>query len=252
MLTRSRSVALLTALAALCALPLGSAAASTGGFGDTVGDMPQFAADLGATTVAVSDDAISVETAIVPRAPAGWGGCAYLIGETCIPADMSVTWYVDHAPGGSLTDDGADTRIVVVPQQGRSLWDSERWSSAGGRFLPGPRPLGSEEPGSLRWSLRLSDLDVERPATLRIWAVSSFRSPPGLGAPLDYEDRAGPGTIALGELAAARTGPAPVTSCKRRATASHHPRRRMLSDMGIASGRALGAAKRRCAQPSAA
>lgn len=252
MLARTRSTALLAAITALFALPAGGAAASTGGFGDVTGDMPQFAADLGATTVAASDDAISVETAIVPRAPAGWGGCAYEIGETCIPADMSVTWYLDHAPGGSLSDDGADTKVVVVPERGRSLWDSESWSSAGNRYLPGPRPLGSEEPESLRWSLRLSDLGIERPATLRLWVVSSFRSPPGLGAPLDYEDRAGPGTISLDEPAALRAGASPAASCKRRATASQRPRRRMLSNLRVAPGRAVGAAKRRCAQPSAA
>src|ERR1044072_97242 len=202
----ARTLALLAATASICALSTGSATASFAGFGDPTGDMSQFAVDLGTTTVTVSEDAISVETAIVPRPPADWGGCASLIGETCIPADMSITWSLDHAPAdGSVADDGADTKVVVVPEQGRSLWESERWSSAGDRYLPGPRPLGREEPGSVRWSLRLSDLGIERPATLRIWAVSFFGALPGLGAPIDYEDRAGPGTIFLGETADART-----------------------------------------------
>jgi len=250
MLSPTRSIALLAAIAAICALPAGNAVASTGGFEDPTGDMPQFAPDLGATAVTASDDAISVGTAIVPRAPAGWGGCAYLVGETCIPADMSVTWYLDFIPGsGSVADDGADAKIVVVPERGRSIWESRRWD--GGSFHSGARPLGSEDSGSLRWSLRLTDLGVELPATLRIWVVSSFRSPPGLGAPLDYEDRAGPGTISLDEQGAPRAGVAPAAACKRRATASHRPRRRLLSDIGVASGRAVGAARRRCSPPTA-
>lgn len=254
MVRRLRPVALIAAVAAICALPAASAAASTVTFGDATGDMSQFAVDLGATTVAVSDDAVSVETAIVPRPPAGWGGCAYLIGEACIPAEMNVSWYLDFAPAaGSVADEGADARIVVVPEPGRSLWESELWSSAGGRFLPGPRPLGSQEPDSVRWSLRLSDLGIARPATVRIWAVSFFGAQPGLGAPIDYEDRAGPATILLDEGAAGTGREAGSTArCKRKAAASARRRRmRLLSDVAVAPGRALGATKRRCAQSSA-
>jgi hypothetical protein len=249
--SRSRSAVLLAAIAAICALPAGNAVASTAGFDDATGDMSQFAVDLGTTTVTVSDDAISVETAIVPRPPAGWGGCAYQIAEACIPADMSITWYLDHVPaGGSVADDGADAKVVVVPQRGRSLWESWRWD--GGRFSSGLRPLGSEDPGSVRWSLRLSDLGLARPATLRIWAVSFFGSQPGLGAPIDYEDKAGPGTIFLGEPAAARADAPVAAGCKRRTAASLRARLRRLADMDVSPGRAVGATKRRCAQPNAA
>lgn len=248
MLFPARLLALLTAIAAICALSAGSAAASTTTFGDPVGDMPQFAADLGASTITADGDAISVETAVLPRPPAEWGGCAFYVGEACIPADMNVTWYVDHVPAaGSVADEGADTKLVVVPQRGRSLWESSSWSDAGDRYLPGLRPLGSEEDGTLRWSLRLSDLGIERPATVRVWAVSFFGALPGLGAPIDYEDRTAPGTISLGEEPAPVAG-APATRCKRKASASARRQHlRMLSDMAVSPGRAVGAVKRRCA-----
>ncbi len=251
----TRPFALLLALVALCALP-GAAAAGPNDFDDPIGDMPTYAADLGTTTVLDGGDTLSVETAIVSRPPAGWGGCAYSVGSACIPAEMSVTWYLDHAPGGNPTDDGADVKVVVVPDQGLSFWTSERWSTAGDRYLPGPRPLGSEAPGALRWSARLSDLGIERPASVRVWAVSSFRSPPGIGTPLDLEDRAGPGTVSLSSPDA-EASPA---SCGRGATASMRPRRRAprarpsarrssatRPSAAVAPGRAVGPPRRACA-----
>lgn len=253
MASSTRPLALLLALAALCVLP-GSAAADPSDFDDPIGDMPMYAADLGTTTVLDGGEALSVETAIVARPPAGWGGCAYSVGNACIPAEMSVTWYLDHAPGGSPADDGADVKVTVVPEQGLSLWTSERWNA--GRWAPGSRPLGSDAPDALRWSSRLSDLGIEPPASVRIWVVSSFRSPPGIGTPLDYEDRAGPGTISLG-ASSAEASPA---SCTRRASASRRPQRRLLhtrpsaartsakrASAAVAPGRAVGPARRGCA-----
>lgn len=246
-------LALLLALAALCLLP-GGAGASDDDFVDPIGDMPMYAVDLGTTTVLDGGDTLSVETAMVPRPPAGWGGCAYSFGSACIPAEMSVTWFLDHVAGGNPADDGADVKVTVTPEEGLSFWTSERWSSSADRYLPGPRPLGSEAPESLRWSARLSDLGIEaRPANVRIWVVSTFRSPPGIGTPLDLEDRAGPGTVVLG----APTASASPAGCDRRATVSRRPQRRLLrsgaarprtarSNAGVAPGRALGP-RRGCA-----
>lgn len=243
-------VCFLSFLLALAALALpGGAAAGVDDFADPIGDMPMYATDLGTTTVLDGEDTLSVETAIVPRPPAGWGGCAYAVGSACIPADMGVTWFLDSGPGGSPSDDGADVKVVVVPEEGLSFWSSERWSD--GRWVSGPRPLGSEAPEALRWSARLADLGVERPATVRAWVVSSFRSPPGIGTPLDLEDRAGPGIIVLG----APSADAAATTCNRGATMSRRPPRRLLStrpsakrsNAAVAPGRAVGPQRRRCA-----
>lgn len=55
--------------------------AATTSFDDPVGDTPEFAPDLGVTTVTISDEeTISVDTRLTPRPPAGWGGCAYYVG----------------------------------------------------------------------------------------------------------------------------------------------------------------------------
>lgn len=271
-----RSASCLTAFAVLCCLVAGSAgAATTASFDDPVGDVLEFAPDLGTTAVTIGDDeTISVDTRITPRPPAGWGGCAYYVGfppyQTCVPADMNVTWYVDHTAGaGSLADDGADAKVVVVPRSGQTFWEGSRWDSANGKFSAGAKPLGSEDPGGARWSLRLADLGIPRPATLRIWAVSLYKSYNGLGALLNYEDRAGPGTVAVDGPAPAPAGsPATTAPCKRKASTVNQMGQRLrklrrraragkpgatrkLRRTRAARGRAIQAMKRLCGPPVA-
>src|SRR5687768_9864961 len=88
-----RTVAVLAIAAAACLLPAAAHAATSASFDDPVGDTTQYAPDLGATTLTVGDDeTFTVDTRIVPRPPAYWGGCAYTVGffpyQTCVPADM--------------------------------------------------------------------------------------------------------------------------------------------------------------------
>lgn len=199
-----RAVAILAVMGlSWLAAPALAAAASNSSFDDPVGDTLEFAPDLGATTLTVGDDeTIAVDTRIVPRPPAFWGGCAYYVGfppfQTCVPSNMNVTWYVDYASGsGSVADDGADAKVVVVPSSGQTFWESARWDAANGKFSAGAQPAGSEDEGGARWTLRLADLGIPRPATVRIWVVSLYKSYNGLGVLLDYSDKAGPGTVAV-------------------------------------------------------
>lgn len=267
---RRRLTALLAVCALFCCLPAASAGATTtASFDDPVGDSLEFAADLGATTVTVGDDdAVSVDTLVTPRPPAGWGGCSHYVVGICMPSDMTLTWYLDYAAGaGSLADDGADAKVLVVPQQGTSTWEGSRWDAAAGSFSAGARPLGSEDSDSARWSLRLSDLGVPRPATVRIWAVSLYRSFNGLGQQLSYEDKAGPGTVTI-------PGPPPTLDpaaslpCKRKADTVNRLQRRLrtlrraakrgepgaarkLRRLRATKGRAVKAMVRRCGPPVA-
>lgn len=197
-------------------LPAGALGAASGSFEDPVGDTLEFAPDLGLTSVTVGDDeTIAVDTRIVPRPPAGWGGCAYYVVGTCIPSDMNVTWYFDYDPAaGSVADDGADAKVVVVPARGQTFWESDRWNAAAGKFTAGAQPAGTEDPGGVRWALRLADLGIPRPAALRVWAVSLYKSYNGLGVLLDYSDTAGPGTISIPGPATGG-GTQPSGSCKR-------------------------------------
>ncbi len=269
---QARPVALLVAFALLCCLPVASTAAATSGsFEDPIGDVLEFAPDLGATTVTVGDDeTIAVDTRIVPRPPAFWGGCAYYVVGTCIPADMTVTWYLDHTPGsGSVADDGADAKVVVIPRRGETFWEGSRWDTANGRFSAGAQPAGAEDSGGARWTLRLADLGIPRPATLRIWAVSLYKSYNGLGTLLEYEDKAGPGTVAV-EAPPGTSGPAGVAAsgpCKRKtrtvnaiqrriralrrhADDGNRRARRKLRRLRDTRGRAVRAMKHRCGPPA--
>ena len=47
------------------------------------------------------------------------------------------------------------------------------------------------------WTLRLADLGLARPATIRLRVVSSYKSYTGLGVLVDYTDVAGPGSVAV-------------------------------------------------------
>ena len=118
-----RTAAALAIAIACVVLPASAGAASNASFDDPIGDSTYYAADLGATTVAVGDDdTVNVDTRIVPRPPAYWGGCAYTVGafpyQTCVPANMNVTWYLDFsANGGSVADDGADAKVTAIPSR---------------------------------------------------------------------------------------------------------------------------------------
>lgn len=199
-------VALTLALA--LALPASAAATVSGSFDDSIGDSTQYAPDLGATTLTIGDDdTIVVDTRIVPQPPAGWGGCAYYVVGTCVPSNMNVTWYFDYSPSsGSVADGGADAKVVVVPSQGQTFWESDRWDAANGKFSSGAQPAGAEDPGGATWTLRLGDLGIPKPATLRVWVVSLYKSYNGLGELRNYSDTAGPGTISVPGAPAAAGG----------------------------------------------
>lgn len=194
-----RANVVLVAVLAFAAVPAAAVAATSGSFDDPVGDTPEFAPDLGASTVTVGDDdTLAVNTRIVPRPPAFWGGCAYYVVGICMPADMNVTWYFDYSPtAGSVADGGADAKVVVVPVRGQTFWEGSRWDAANGKFTAGAQPAGAEDPGGIAWTLRLADLGIPKPATLRVWAVSTYRSYNGVGALFDYSDTAGPGTVSI-------------------------------------------------------
>jgi len=266
---RTRLVVSLVAVAALGCLPAtGAAAATSGSFEDEIGDSDEFAPDLGLTTVAIGDDeTISVDTRFESRPPAFWGGCAYYVVGTCIPADMTVTWYLDHTPGaGSLADGGADAKVVAIPRRGKTTWEGSNWDTANGRFSAGAPPVAGDDEDGARWTLRLADLGIPRPATLRIWAVSLYKSYNGLGVLLEYEDVAGPGTI---PVEAAPGVVAPVSagrSCRRKARAVNRIQRRLrtlrrragrgnrsaqrkLRRTRAVRRRAVRAMKRRCGAP---
>jgi hypothetical protein len=208
------------AIVAILCLPVGASAAASGSFDDPIGDTTQYAPDLGATTVTVGDDdSIVVDTRVVPRPPAYWGGCAYTVGfppfQTCVPANMNVTWYFDYAGGsGSVADGGADAKVVVIPSQGQAFWESSRWDAANGKFSAGAQPAGAEDPGGVTWTLRLADLGIPEPATLRVWVVSLYKSYNGVGVLLNYSDAAGPGTVSIpGPPATGDSGPSKL--CRR-------------------------------------
>jgi hypothetical protein len=252
-------------------LPVGAHAASSSSFDDPIGDTTYYAPDLGTTTVNVTDaGTVDVDTRIVPRPPAYWGGCAYYVGlfpyQTCVPANMNVTWYFDYASAdGSVADGGADAKVVAVPSRGQTFWESSRWDSANGRFSAGAKPSAAEDAGGVRWSLRLADLGVPRPASVRIRVVSLYKSYTGLGELRDYSDTAGPGTISIaGEpgvsgLATSRSCTRAtakvnrlqrrIRAAKRKAASGSAAARRRLVRLRAQRRRALKAMKRRCGRP---
>jgi hypothetical protein len=204
------------ALAFVPSVPGVAAAATGGSISDPVGDVTQFAPDIGETAVTVGDDdTFGVDTRIVPTPPAGWGGCSYYVVGICVPSNMNVTWYLDFLPGaGSVADDGADAKVLAVPARDQTTWESSRWDAANGRFTAGAAPAASVDGGGVRWTLRLGDLGIPRPANVRMRIVSLYKSYTGTGVLVDYSDTAGPGTIPVGGPAG---GTGPATGC---ATAS--------------------------------
>lgn len=265
-----RVIALVVVLA-LAAMPACARAATTGSFDDPVGDTLEFAPDLGMTTVTVGDDdTLALNTRIVPRPPAFWGGCAYYVVGTCMPADMNVTWYFDYSPtAGSVADGGADAKVLVVPARGQTFWEGSRWDAANGKFSAGAQPAGAEDPGGVAWTLRLADLGIPKPATLRVWAVSTYRSYTGVGTLLEYSDTAGPGTVSIPAppSAAGEGGSSPacreaIVAANRlqrkirkakRDLADHggRPQRRRLVRLRKQRGGALRAMRRLCHAPAA-
>ena len=251
-----------------CAVPATAGAASSASFDDPVGDVTQYAPDLGATTVtAGDDDTLTVDTRIVPRPPAFWGGCAYTVGtfpyQTCVPADMNVTWYFDFAGGGSVAEEGADAKVVVIPRRGQTFWESSRWDGANGRFSAGAKPAGTEDPGGVRWMLQLGDLGIPKPATVRVRVVSLYKSYTGLGVLLNYSDTAGPGSLAIAGAAAApgvtrtctratrrvNTLQRRIRSARRRAAKGSGPARKRLRRLRAQRRRVVRKMKRRCGSP---
>jgi hypothetical protein len=223
-----RAAIIMLALAAVLAAPGSAVAASGGSIGDPIGDVTQFAADLGATGVTIGDDdTITVDTRIVPRPPALWGGCAYYVVGICVPSNMTVSWYLDFLPGaGSSAEDGADAKVVAIPQRGITTWESSRWDSANGRFRTGAKPAAAEDRGGVRWVLRLGDLGIRRPGTIRMRIVSLYKSYTGLGTLVDYSDVAGPGTIGV---AGPPSAGGPSSACSRAKAAVNRLQRRIRS-----------------------
>jgi hypothetical protein len=214
---------IVTALAlSLPAAPSSAAAAVTGSVADPIGDSAEYAPDLGTTTVTVGDDeTITVDTQVTPRPPAFWGGCAYYVVGTCIPSNMTVTWYFDYSStSGDLSEGGADAKVVAVPARGQTFWESARWDPASGRFVSGAQPAVGAEPvtpeaaGDLRWTLRLADLGIPRPATLSFGVASLYKSYTGTGLLLNHADTAGPGSIVIPALAVAAPPPSADAPCK--------------------------------------
>jgi hypothetical protein len=267
-ITRTAAVLAVSILA--CALAAATArASSSASFDDPIGDVSSYAPDLGATTITVGDDdTFTVDTRIVPRPPAYWGGCAYTVGtfpyQTCVPANMNVTWYLDFdSAAGSVVDDGADAKVVVIPTRGQTFWESSRWDTANGRFSAGAKPAGTEHADGARWILRLADLGIPKPASVRIWVVSLYKSYTGLGTLLNYSDTAGPGTVPIAGPASA---PAANRSCtratarvnslqrkirsaRRRAAKGSRSARRRLARLRSQRRRALRTMKRKCGAP---
>jgi hypothetical protein len=238
------AAALIVALACL-AVPAGAGAAVSTSFDDPVGDSTYYAADLGSTSVNVGDDdALTVDTRITPRPPAYWGGCAYTVGffpyQTCVPADMNVTWYIDYSSQtGSVADAGADAKVTAIPRSGQTFWESSRWDAASGKFAAGAKPAAGEDAGGAHWTLRLADLGIPRPATLRVRIVSLYKSYNGVGTLLNYSDEAGPGSLQLaGPPAAAGAG----ASCTRATRRANRAQRRLRS------ARRRGASRKRIAR----
>ena len=261
-------VAVLAIAAAALLAPATAPAATTASFDDPIGDSTYYAPDLGKTTLTVGDDeTFTVDTRIVPRPPAYWGGCAYTVGfppfATCVPADMTVTWYLDFLrTAGSVNDDGADAKVTAIPRSGQTTWESARWDTANGRFSAGAKPAAGEDAGGAHWTLRLGDLGIPRPSSVRVRAVSLYKSYTGVGTLLNYSDTAGPGSVAVAGGGAQGAG----TSCvratrrvntlqrkirvaKRRAARGGRAAKRRLARLRKQRRRALRTMKRRCGAP---
>jgi hypothetical protein len=265
-----RRAALAAAVLALLMLPAAAGAATSASFDDPIGDVTQYAPDLGTTAITVADDeSFNVDTRIVPRPPAYWGGCAYTVGffpyQTCVPANMNVTWYLDFDnAAGAVAEGGADAKVTVIPTQGQTFWESSRWNVANGRFVAGAKPAGTEHADGVRWTLRLADLGIPKPATVRMRVVSLYKSYNGLGTLLNYSDEAGPGTISIPGAGGSPAGADPscaaaarrvnrlqrrIRSARRRAARGSRSARRRLARLRAQRRRAVRAMKRKCGAP---
>ena len=258
-----RAGALAIVIACL-ALPGAAGAATSASFDDPVGDSTYYAADLGTTTINVGDDdTFTVDTRIVPRPPAYWGGCAYTVGafpyQTCVPANMNVTWFLDFLPNsGSVADSGADAKVNVVPSQLQRFWESSRWDTANGKFAAGAKPAAGEDAGGAHWTLRLADLGIPRPATVRVRIVSLYKSYNGLGTLLNYADEAGPGSV---QVAGGPAAGGPSATCGRATRRANRLQRKLraakrrgasgkrLRRLRRQRNRALRSMKRKCGAP---
>ena len=246
-----------------------SSAATSGVVNDAIGDVTYYAADLGTTTVTINDDgAIAVNTRIVPRPPAGWGGCAYYVGffpyQTCIPSNMNVTWYLDFRPGaGSLSDSGADAKVLAVPSRGTTTWESDRWDAANGRFVSGAVPAAAEDPGGVTWTLRSRpghppagddpathrlDLQVlhRNRRAARLHRVAGPGSIPVAGPP----KVAGPSRACSKAASLANTLARQIKATERSARRGSRSARRRLRRLRAQRASVLKTIKKKCAKPA--
>ena len=266
--TITRAVAVAAIWVAALLVPAPAHGATSASFDDPIGDSTYYAPDLGATTLTVGDDdTLKVDTRIVPRPPAYWGGCAYTVGffpyQTCVPANMNVTWYLDFLrAAGSVADGGADAKVTVIPTRGQTFWESARWDRANGRFSAGAKPAATEDAGGVTWTLGLADLGIPRPATVQVRAFSLYKSYNGVGTLLEYSDAAGPGAVAVTGPDAPGAGAACVRAtrrvnslqrriraAKRRAARGSRAAKRRLARLRAQRRRALKRMKRACGAP---
>ncbi|ADB50431.1 hypothetical protein [Conexibacter woesei] len=211
--------AMVLAVAALAFVAVPGAGATTVVLDEPFEGAP-FVADLGRTTVTYGDDQLlAVETAVVARPPAGWGGCIVQLSGICLPAQMTVEWLLDHSIGGDPAAAGADARVVATPSAGRTTWESARWDRYYARWRAGAVPNATTDARGVRWTLPMAELGLVRTpyfsttvgprANVDLFVVSRFSALDAAGLPIGGLDAAGPGLLPFGVLPEALPTPAP-------------------------------------------
>ncbi|MDO8188772.1 hypothetical protein Q5424_19925 [Conexibacter sp. JD483] len=203
----------LTTAVLLALAPAGARAAITVTAEEPFEETP-YVPDLGTTTATVGDDGtLTVRTRIVARPPAGWGGCVPMPSGLCVPARITVSWLLDWLPGsGSVTEAGADAKIVATPTQGTTTWQALRWDPVLTRWSAAAVPAATTDIGGATWSLVPSQLGIPATATIAMPIWSRFHVVGDDGVPIDAADDAGPLTIPLGGLGAPRGDTAPTSA----------------------------------------
>lgn len=195
--------AMVLAVAALAFVAVPGAGATTVVLDEPFEGAP-FVADLGRTTVTYGDDQLlAVETAVVARPPAGWGGCIVQLSGICLPAQMTVEWLLDHSIGGDPAAAGADARVVATPSAGRTTWESARWDRYYARWRAGAVPNATTDARGVRWTLPMAELGLVRTpyfsttvgprANVDLFVVSRFSALDAAGLPIGGLDAAGRG-----------------------------------------------------------
>jgi len=285
---RTLLVALLAAGAGAAGAPVPATAAQTVTIAEPLEAQP-FVADLGHVEATAGDDGrLTVRTQIVARPPAGWGGCIALPNGVCVRADMLVTWYLDHRPGGSPMGRGADWKVWARPIWGQTSWMLEEWSDARGHWIGSfQRPLATTDAGGATWSLPLAALRLAPGERLLLRASSRFVPLDDAGQPLPplFDDTetvevplpatvaspppspaapapdAAPGTLPPAQRAACVRAQARVGALRRRIrraaraaqrgpAARRRAARRELRRLRVKRDAALGVKRRTCAKAS--